>query len=187
MENKIPYKGICEDCLKESKKRGDKCEEKWIVNKRPPLCNYHKLKRKNGSNSNVQRKRGRVSVSKKNNLRHNGGSEKELFNKIWTDREPNERRSFVTGMRLPDIYNARAWYFSHILPKGKGRYPMFKYYEKNIVLKTLEEHELWENHKYKLRTHPDWGPVFHLEEELKQEYIEHKELYEQGKVEYYKK
>lgn len=186
MGNKIPYKGICEDCLVESEEAGDICEEKWIMNKRPPLCKYHKQKRKNGTKNNIQSTRSRTNGSKKNNIRHSRISEKELFNTIWTDEEPNGRRSFVTGKPLPDIHRGRAWYFSHILPKGKGRYPMFKYYRKNVVLKTLEEHTLWEYHKYKIKDNPLWSHVFQLKEELEQEYIEHKKQYDLGKVEYYK-
>ena len=101
---------------------------------------------------------------------------------IW---EESPRVSFITKRRLPDTEDARSYYFSHVLPKGKAKYPMFKYYKKNIVLKTLQEHELWEHHKYKLRDLPQWREVFELERQLKKEYQQHKQDYESGRTEEY--
>jgi hypothetical protein len=112
--------------------------------------------------------------------------EYDIFKDIWESLKPIERKSFITGKVLRDNINARAWYFSHVLPKGKNKYPMFKYYKKNIVLKEFEEHELWEHHQYKLKDLPSWNHVFELKEELIQEYSEHLKLFEQGYVEYYK-
>lgn len=113
-------------------------------------------------------------------------SESEVFRQIWEGLAPKDRKSFVTGKILSDTENARAWYFSHVLPKGKAKYPMFKYYQKNIVLKEFKEHELWELHQKDLIDNPQWSHVFDLKKELLEEYEEHLKLYQQGIVEYYK-
>lgn len=63
---------------------------------------------------------------------------------------------------------------------------MFRFYSKNIVLKTFQEHEQWEHHQYLLAGLTEWLHVFELKLELIDEYEQHKEDYEQGKVEYYK-
>ena len=87
-----------------------------------------------------------------------------MFREIWDERP---RVSFVTGKNLPTI-EAYAWYFSHVLPKGK--YPELRLVKKNVVFMTLEEHELWENHQYKLKDDPAWDHVFKLKEELLNDY-----------------
>ena len=110
----------------------------------------------------------------------------DIFKEIWESLKPSERVSFVTKKPLSDIENARAWYFSHVLPKGKAKYPMFKYYHRNIVLKEFKEHELWELHQEDLKDNPLWDKVFQLKEELIEEYKEHLKLFKQGYVEYYK-
>ena len=161
-------------CAIEAEQRGEVAiNDVWIVNKKPPLCQFHK-----------QRKKSSKQINKKS-----GGKEKEpfkesdTFNDIWTSRP---KKSFVTDKLLPDTQNARAWYFSHILPKGKAKYPMFKFYKKNIQLMTFQEHETWEYKKYTIKDDQQWKHVFELEEELKQEYIQHKKDYEDGKADYYK-
>ena len=110
-------------------------------------------------------------------------SEKDVFFKVWSE---SNKTSFVTGKPLSDPINARAWYFSHVLPKGKAKYPMFKYYHKNIVLKEFSEHETWEYKQSSIKDNPFWLHVFKLKEELLQEYAEHLKLFEMNLVEYYK-
>ena len=63
---------------------------------------------------------------------------------------------------------------------------MFRFYDRNIVLKTFQEHEKWEHHQYQLQDDPKWDHVFKLKEELIAEYDQHRQDYLQGKVEYYK-
>jgi hypothetical protein len=110
-------------------------------------------------------------------------SEKDVFFKIWSE---SNKTSFVTGKILSDPINARAWYFSHVLAKGKAKYPMFKYYAKNIVLKEFAEHETWEYKQSTIIDNPKWKHVFELKEELLKEYAEHLKLFQEGYVEYYK-
>ena len=90
--------------------------------------------------------------------------EGELFRQIWEETEPEDRVSFVTGFPLEDIWDARAFYFSHIL--GKGAYPEFRLYRKNIVFMSMREHHLWDHAKWQVRDNPLWKKVFDLEEEL---------------------
>lgn len=154
------------------------------------LCGrlYQKEKRdKKLNNGPVPVKSSRSRLPQRTTVLVNGSpvGEREVFERIW-GAEPAERRSFVTGFLLPDIHNAYPWYFSHILPKGKNRYPMFRFYDRNVVLKTFEEHTAWEHHQYRLKDNPQWDHVFRRQEELKIEYDQHKADYEQGKVEYYK-
>jgi hypothetical protein len=64
------------------------------------------------------------------------------------------------------------WQFSHIL--SKGAFSKFKYDKRNIILKSPDEHILWQEHKHKIRDNPKWKWVFELEEALKQEYFQGK-------------
>lgn len=59
-------------------------------------------------------------------------------------------------------------WFSHVL--SKGAYPAFRLFDRNIILKTPREHELWGTQKHKLRDNPKWKWVFDLEQELKELY-----------------
>lgn len=94
--------------------------------------------------------------------------QKELFLEIWNERD------HVSGVSGKPLFGFSFTYFSHVLPKGKNQYPKFKLYKKNIMLKTWEEHELWEHHQYKLKDLPEWQHVFKLKEELINEYNENK-------------
>jgi hypothetical protein len=167
--NKIT-KGLCLMCVSEAEQRGESPNESWLVSKRPPLCQFHKLQSK--------KIKSKVVKSKDEPYK-----ESDIFKNIW---ESRPRNSFVTGKTLPDTWNARAWYFSHILPKGKAKYPMFKFYEKNIQLMTFQEHETWEYKKYLIKDDELWQGVFELEQELKEEYEQHKQDYADGKCEYFK-
>lgn len=91
--------------------------------------------------------------------------EKVLFQTIWDTRK---RVSFVSGVSLGDECNVM--FMSHIL--SKGAYPGFRLYEKNIVLKTTQEHHDWHNmpRAKLLEKDSNWQKVFDLELELKKEY-----------------
>lgn len=95
-----------------------------------------------------------------------------LFKQIWDDLEPEDRVSFVTGGNLEDIHEMRSFYFAHVL--GKGAYPEFRLYRPNIVLLTLKQHTIWDTARWKIRDDPTmvkfWQKMYDLEEELKQEY-----------------
>lgn len=94
--------------------------------------------------------------------------ELKVFMEIWGSLEPEDRVSFVTGFPLEDQHEPRAFYFSHIL--GKGAYPKFRLYKKNIVFMSYREHHLWDHAKHMVKDNPLWKKVFELEEELKREY-----------------
>ena len=94
--------------------------------------------------------------------------EGQLFIDIWDSLEPKDRVSFVTGFPLEDQHEPRAFYFSHVL--GKGAYPKFRLYRKNIVFMSQREHFLWDHAKHQVVNNPLWKKVFELEEELKIEY-----------------
>jgi len=185
-----------QETLSEMPKGFRKCKQcQEVFEKRSPLDMFcspacgsaYKKQKAISKNGLLQPKPTRSSASKSRVLHSNGStySEKEVFERIWGT-DPRKRVSFVTGRPLPDYHNAYPWYFSHILPKARNRYPMFKYYQRNIVLKTFEEHTEWEHHQYRIKDNPVWGHVFRLQEELKEEYEQHRQLYEAGEVEYYK-
>jgi len=149
------------------------------------LCNiaYNKEKDYNKVKGMLQNQKGFSMPSlPSKKIKIDEHSEKDVFFKIWSE---SNKTSFVTGKILSDPINARAWYFSHVLAKGKAKYPMFKYYAKNIVLKEFAEHEIWEYKQSTIIDNPKWKHVFELKEELLQEYAEHLKLFQEGHVEYY--
>lgn len=143
----------------------------------PCASKYNRAK----TNEKHSVKKSKEQTSSQPNLK-----ESVIFKEIWDSFPPEKRNSFVTGKPLSDQLNARAWYFSHILPKGKAKYPMFKFYKKNIVLKEFAEHEAWEYKKYELAGDPLWEHVFALRYALLKEYEKHLKLFNLGLVEYYK-
>lgn len=54
--------------------------------------------------------------------------------------------------------------FSHIL--NKGSWPRMRYFPGNIVIKTFEEHQLWEQYRHKVKDKREWSEIFELEETL---------------------
>ena len=77
-------------------------------------------------------------------------------------------KSEISGERIDDPTPAN---FAHILAKGQSKFPLFKLYEKNIMLMTFEEHDAWDNGSIeKLKADPRWQKVFQLREELIEEY-----------------
>jgi len=117
--------------------------------------------------------KGKTNETKKNKrvgLLNNELSEIAVYNEIWSERV---HRSEVSGEPLlPKGHPMWHWQFSHCI--GKGCYGKFKYDKRNIILKTPDEHILWENYKHKIRDNPKWKWVFELEEALKQEYFQGK-------------
>lgn len=75
------------------------------------------------------------------------------------------RKSEISGVML-NGFDVR--WFSHILTKAA--YPKYRLYDKNIVIKTADEHIMWETQKHKLKDLPEWDWVFEREQELKQSY-----------------
>lgn len=85
-------------------------------------------------------------------------------------------RWFLTGEKV-SIEVLTATNFAHVLPKAQNRYPWFKFYWKNIVLLTPEQHALFDNmtiDDLKQRRHDfpseEWDKLFSYEESLKGEY-----------------
>lgn len=110
-------------------------------------------------------------------------AELQLFKYIW---HKSNKRSFISGLVLRDFEGTDLWHnmFMHVLPKGQNKYPHFKYYGRNIILGTPNEHHLLDNGtedqriSYALdveeksggKNTADWAKVKALEEELKLEY-----------------
>lgn len=163
---KLPYKGECTKCNEEIEPGGESVSDVFIVRRNPPLCAYHnnqyKMEKSKVKRPRVKPKKIRVQWKRKPT------GEGVLFKEIWDDFEPEERVSFVTNNLLRDVHFMRAWYFSHVLPKGK--YPHFRLNKENIVFMSFEEHETWEHKKYKIKDDPSWSHVFELEARLKEEY-----------------
>ena len=106
-------------------------------------------------------------MKKSKNSYNQFNSEREVFLHITQNRV---LISFVSGEPLgPDM---QAWNYAHVLPKRKGAYPKFKTYEKNIVLLTYKEHDIWDRARYTidLKKEPKWQKLIDLEKELKIEY-----------------
>lgn len=97
--------------------------------------------------------------------------ERPLFETIWNTRK---RVSFLNGKPLGD--DAYSWYFSHLLRKAKGHYPKFKLYDKNIILLTRSQHDLFDNNvrnpEFLIAKDPRWQKVFDLRDVLLKEYGE---------------
>ena len=105
-------------------------------------------------------------------------SQSELFKKIW---ETRPHYSELSGQPLDNIINIPyywVWCFAHILPKGK--YPMFKFEEENIVLVSPEEHRLIDfgtfdermDYNKKARYPANWDIFYQRKEYLKVKYQE---------------
>lgn len=158
-----PVKGICVDCKEFSDEMGLKASVRWLSKKKPPLCNYHNILRK-------KKNKKRVSVKRTVLKPRRATGERQVFQAMWDKDEI--KLSYVTGVPLHDQKDGRAYYFSHVLPKGK--YPKFRLNPDNIVYMTLSEHGLWENWQFKIKADPalmsKWAHVFELQEKLLKQY-----------------
>jgi len=155
-------KGICNECAIECDILGVDPPERWIVNKSKNLCKFHKMVKSTKFQKTIRR------ASLKKHFKKATG-EGILFKEIWEAVEPEQRVSFVTGLPLPDQHEMRSYYFSHVLTKGSR--PELRLVKENIVFMTLEEHQLWETGKHKIKADPKlyalWKHVFELAEKLK--------------------
>lgn len=100
-------------------------------------------------------KRTPISIKRKTT------GERALNLEIWAERPHVD---FVTGFPLPD--EPKPAYFMHVL--GKGAYPAFRLYKKNIVLGSEATH-----YQYDFQTtedDPRFDKLNELKEELKAEY-----------------
>ena len=88
--------------------------------------------------------------------------EAEVFKRIASKRK---HVSFVSGAKIVQLTVSN---FAHVL--RKGNYPHYRLEEKNIVLLTASEHDLFDNARHVIRDHPEWQKLFRLEEKLKAEY-----------------
>lgn len=92
--------------------------------------------------------------------------ELEIYKEIWNERP---HKSEIDGTYLGE--ELQPIFFSHIL--SKGAYPSYRLDKRNIILKTPEQHQLWEfGDKKELRKDPNWNIVFERFDELKFEYYE---------------
>ena len=89
--------------------------------------------------------------------------EKDIFDKIWSERE---HVSEINGEPLGEF---NVFFFAHILPKGKNKYPHFKLREDNTCLMTIAQHHNWDNARHKC-TGPEWNWLYEKEASLKDEY-----------------
>lgn len=99
-----------------------------------------------------------------------------IFKQIWIH---SNKKSMVSGLFLREFMHTDLFFncFSHVLAKGQGQYPYFKYYAKNIVLLTPGEHALLDQGTEEARISyaldvksADWRPLYELRDELKKEY-----------------
>lgn len=89
--------------------------------------------------------------------------EAAVFKKIWEERGPYSQ---INNEYLGE-YNV--WYFAHVIPKGKNKYPHFKLLPANIILMSYSQHHLWDNNRTKC-VGPEWDFMHELEAELKAAY-----------------
>lgn len=118
-----------------------------------------------GYRTDKKPKRIKTILKRSNKSGKRSTGEKVLFEAIWNSRP---RKSFLTGEPLGN--DAYAWFFFHILPKGK--YPKFRLYDKNIILMTQQQHNDWHSktRAQLLEKDPRWSKVFDLYDELLEEY-----------------
>ncbi len=98
--------------------------------------------------------------------------EANVFEQIWGERP---HFSQISGERLLekgekfDSAGKDLWYsqFSHILTKGA--YGKLRKDKRNIILKTCDEHRIWEFETHKC-TGAKWAWVHELKQELKERY-----------------
>ena len=136
---KIPYKGKCDYCVEEGKN-----SEIWIVRRRPPLCSFHDSVFRHEKRLQKKLKDNKIKSKTINqSLRRKPTGEGKMFKEIWNSTPVENRVSFLNKQNLPDVKDARSFYFAHVIAKKK--FPMFRLYKKNIVLLNLQQHHTWDN------------------------------------------
>jgi len=110
-------------------------------------------------------------------------AESTMFKVIWTTLP---RRSFVSDQWLR-IFEGTPFFFNmfaHVLPKAQNKFPYFRFYLRNIVLLSPDEHFLWDNGTEEARISyaldvedktggkktVDWNKLKDLEADLRKEY-----------------
>lgn len=110
-----------------------------------------------------------IKVKKAYKFKKDPTGEAPVFKRIV---ETRPHRSFINGEPIKEFYS---WNFLHVLPKAQNKFPEFKTYEKNIVLGTHRQHDLWDKgSREELRKLPEWNKMFALEAEL---LVEHRAKY----------
>lgn len=106
---------------------------------------------------------GRKRVKAKKVHKKKGDAQRQLFVKIWAEREPI---SELSGKYLGDEINA--CFFAHIL--GKGAYPQAKLDPDNIMLVTFDEHYKLDHQTHLAKNDPMFDMFFIKYEQLKVKY-----------------
>lgn len=131
---------------------------------------------RNNSYSTWRSKRNNLNGKRKQAVRNNkfniskrrkSTGQLELFRKLYEERGPYSQ---ISGQYV----NFHPACFSHIL--SKQAYKSLELEPENIVIKTIEEHNLWHNNYDRLKFLPEWQWVLDLEQKLKQKY------YQQNKI-----
>lgn len=139
-------------------------------------CNYNVFSHKYCKKHQYLRKDDNVkdNTIKKTPLKRNYKPTGEgiLFDTIIATRE---HKSFISGIKINNISHSN---MAHVLNKKK--YPLFRLYEKNIVILHNSypylEHHLFDNgteeqrEKYAKEYGADWNKLYKLKEELLNEY-----------------
>ena len=169
------------------------CSNDRIIVKRSPSgnycvpCNKKRLgKRKEASDSGktlnaepknfmiLRRKSGRMKEAAGKSIQKAGQA--AMFDTIWATRKnaDGKRVSAISGDELKEFRKTNGtrgsmWYsqFFHILPKGT--YPAYKLDDRNLILTTVDEHNMWHQNRDQCRKDPAWDWVFELYQELQLE------------------
>lgn len=158
-------KKICKLCLKEkylfSKGRCQKCTALDNINNKSnevDTINKHKVCKVSKS--------PKFPLNDNLNIKEKDTSQYDMFLEIWNQRE---HISEISGKALvgPE-HKMFIWQFEHIL--GKGAYPKFKLYKKNIILMTWQEHFDITNNSIDKLDKDLYINYFKLKEELIKEY-----------------
>lgn len=91
----------------------------------------------------------------------------EVFERIAEEREWYD---WITGEKLWKLTPSN---FAHVLPKALNKFPLYKLYDKNIILASDDTHykiDFWPESK--LRKDPMFDKFFQLRDELKAQYPE---------------
>lgn len=116
------------------------------------------------------------NIPKPEIIREISHSEFAAFKTLWNYMD---HRSYLSNLYLRDFYRTPYYLnmFAHVLPKGKAKFPHFRYYLRNIILLTPGEHVLLDQgtedqrKEYsKLIKTADWDRIDVLRKDLLSEY-----------------
>lgn len=131
--------GICTWCKEEAEKLNVEPSKKWIVIKKPYLCNYHNKMRLQGKKNQIS-KITKSSVKKASTIKpkfKKTTGEWEMFQEIWKEK-PHRCENCRTN--LGD--RPKPVFFSHIITKGSR--PDLRLHKDNIELLCAKCHHKWE-------------------------------------------